>query len=82
MTDDLVPSFVPALIAVLLNRENAKGEPLTEQEVLEIRDGAAAMMVPRSMARAMAASRGYDDIDPENVWAVWQRLRTELAESN
>ncbi|WP_106850018.1 hypothetical protein [Blastococcus sp. Marseille-P5729] len=80
MTDDLVPSFTPALIAVLLNRENAKGEPLTEQEVIEIRDSSVAMMVPRSMERALAASRGYDDIDPENVWAEWQRVRVELQE--
>lgn len=80
MTDDLVPSFTPALIAVLLNRENAKGEPLTEQEVIEIRDSSVAIMVPRSMERALAASRGYDDIDPENVWAEWQRRRVELQE--
>ena len=80
MTDDLVPSFTPALIAVLLNRENAKGEPLTEKEVIEIRDSSVAMMVPRSMERALAASRGYDDIDPENVWAEWQRVRVELQE--
>lgn len=80
MTDDLVPSFTPALIAILLNRENAKGEPLTEQEVIEIRDSSVAIMVPRSMERALAASRGYDDIDPENVWAEWQRRRVDLQE--
>lgn len=80
MTDDLVPSFTPALIAVLLNRENAKGEPLTEQEVIETRDSSVAIMVPRSMERALAASRGYDDIDPESVWAEWQRVRVELQE--
>lgn len=81
MTEDLVPSFVPALVAVLLNREKAKGEPLTEQEVLYIRDNAVAVMVPRSTEQVLAQRREYDDIDPENVWAEWQRLRVELNQS-
>ena len=39
--EELIPVPVPALVAVLLNKESEKGSPLTEQEVLEIRDNAA-----------------------------------------
>lgn len=69
---DLVPEFIPALIVVLTHAEQQKGAPLTEAEVLEIRDNATCMMSPRSMAQAMAEKRGYADLDPENVWAEWQ----------
>ena len=40
------------------------------------------MMMSVERARALAENRGYDDIDPENCWEEWQRLRIELAENN
>ncbi len=76
--EDLVPTFIPPLIAILTASEQERGAPLTEDEVVEIRDNAVAMMMPRSMGDAMAASRGYADLDPENVWAEWQLRRTEV----
>jgi hypothetical protein len=77
----LIPTFVPALVAILLNQEHEKGRPLTEDEVLEIRDKGACIMLPPDEARALSAGRGYDDIDPENVWEEWQRVRAEIAAS-
>ena len=41
----LVPTPIPALVAILLNKEREKGSPLTEDEVLEIRDNAVCMML-------------------------------------
>lgn len=79
--EDVVPLFIPALIAKLFHAERTKGSPLTEGEVLELRDGATVVMSKRSVVDAMAASRGYADIDPENVWPQWQRARLE-AEQN
>jgi uncharacterized protein YegJ (DUF2314 family) len=76
--EDLVPLFIPALGAILLNAEDSKGSPLTEQEVLHIRDHSSVIMVTREHAEKMAESRGYDDIDPENCWFAWQMLRREL----
>ncbi|MDF9716239.1 hypothetical protein INN71_11505 [Nocardioides sp. ChNu-153] len=73
--DDLVLDFVPALVAVLLATERAKGEPLAEAEVLAVRDGATCVRVPRSVAAALAEQRGYDDLDPERVWEEWQAVR-------
>lgn len=76
--DDLVLQFIPALVAILLNAERAKGSPLTEDEVLEIRDGATCMRLPRSSTEAVAAQRGYDDLDPERAWVQWQVVRTQF----
>ena len=73
-------SFSPPLVVLLLSAERAAGRPLTEAEVLEIRDGATCMAVPRSVADAMETSRGYPDIDPEDCWAQWQQVRADLAE--
>jgi len=74
----LIITCVPSLVATLLNRERAKGSPLTEQEVLEIRDNAPAIAMPEDVAAKVEAERGYKDIDAENVWEEWQRARTEL----
>ena len=76
--EELKPIPVPALVAVLINAEDKKGEPLTESEVIKIRDGAACIMMPLDVAATMEKSRGYADIDPENVWEQWQEFRVEL----
>lgn len=80
ISEDLVLSFTPSLVALLLNAERTAGRPLTEAEVLEIRDSATCIAVPRSMAAALTTSRGYPDIDPEDCWAQWQQARADLAE--
>jgi hypothetical protein len=79
--EELIPVPVPALVAVLLNKENEKGSPLTEQEVLSIRDNAACIMMPISVVSKMAESRGYPDLDPEYVWEQWQQARLELIDN-
>lgn len=76
--EELIPVPVPALVAVLLNQENEKNYPLTEKEVLEVRDNAACVMMPVSAISKMAESRGYEDLDPEYVWEQWQKARREL----
>ncbi|WP_281558313.1 hypothetical protein [Thalassomonas sp. RHCl1] len=69
---------VPALVAVLLNAEEKKGSPLTEQEAIGIRDSSQCMAMPFDVAEKVAQERGYADIDPENCWAEWQSVRLEL----
>lgn len=76
--DDLVLEFSPPLIALLLAAERSKGGPLTEEEVLDLRDGATCVRLPRSVAAAMADERGYADLDPERCWEQWQAVRTGL----
>lgn len=75
---DLVLDFAPPLITLLLAAERSKGAPLTEEEVHAIRDEAACISVPRSMAEALAESRGYADLDPEACWEQWQVVRDQF----
>ena len=84
MTDDepldIVP--VPALVAVLLHAEREKGAPLDEAEVIALRDNAACIAAPRSAHIAMVKERGYDDLDPENLWQEWRQFRDKLGEDS
>jgi uncharacterized protein YegJ (DUF2314 family) len=75
--DQLIPVFVPALFAVLILAEDKKGEPLTPEEVIEIRDKCQCIMMTVADARKMDDTRGRD-IDPENSWYDWQRVRREF----
>jgi hypothetical protein len=70
---------LPSLVATLLNREQAKGSPLTEAEVLEITDRCPSVAVPIDIAEQIDAARGYKDIDPERCWEEWQEVRRNLA---
>jgi hypothetical protein len=76
--DDLVLEFTPPLLALLLAAERSKGGPLTEEEVVGVRDGATCVRLRRSTAEAMAEQRGYADLDPERCWEQWQVVRTQL----
>jgi uncharacterized protein YegJ (DUF2314 family) len=78
MTSELVPVFIPALGPLLIRAEDLKGEPLSYDEVIRIRDKAACIMMQAEDARKLDESRGYRDLDPENCWFDWQHLRREL----
>ena len=69
---------IPPLITVLAYHEKEKGAPLTEEEVLTIRDGAICMALPKSEAAALAAARGYDDIALDRAWEEWRTVRLDL----
>ena len=79
--DDPVPVFIPSLFVLLLNLEKKKNAPLNRDEVLEIRDSAVVMMLPRTMARELAEKRGYADVDPQNCWEAFQQLKRRLEET-
>ena len=63
----LVPVFIPSLSAVLVAAEDKKGAPLTESEVIQIRDKSPCIMMEREDAAKLVESRGYRDVDPENA---------------
>jgi hypothetical protein len=65
-------------VSILLRRENDKGSPLTEEEVLAIRDQSIAVMLPSTAAVEVCDKRGYDDINPEKCWSEWQQIRKQL----
>ena len=76
--DPLVLVPIPALVAILLNKEQEKGAPLTEAEVLAIRDNAVCLTIRYSAAAAIVERRGYDDIVPEHAWEEWSAVRLTL----
>lgn len=71
---------IPSLVSTLLSSEQAKGSPLTEEEVIEIRNGCKAVALPADVAAKIDAERGYKDIDPEQCWEQWQVARLTLAQ--
>jgi hypothetical protein len=75
----LIPVFIPALVTLLIRAEQLKGSPLTEQEVLDIRDNGVCMMMHVEDAQALAEKRGYDDLDPCHAWEDWQVARAQIA---
>lgn len=77
--DPLCSVFMPALVVILHAAEQEKGSPLTEAEVLAIRDDAVGMTVPLSVAKDLERSRGYPDISPENCWHEWLSVREQIA---
>ncbi|WP_420137439.1 hypothetical protein [Sphingomonas sp.] len=76
--EDLVIMPMPSLVALLLSKEEEKGAPLMETEVLEIRDQADSVATPPDVVAKIAAARGYDDIDPERAWEEWMAIRPNL----
>ena len=77
-SERLVIYPMPSLVATLLNREQTKGSPLTEAEVIEIADRCPSIAVPMDVAQKIDAERGYKDIDPEQCWEQWQEARKRL----
>ncbi|MCB4794539.1 hypothetical protein LGR51_08485 [Pseudomonas sp. NP21570] len=75
---DLCLVFIPALVTLLYKAEKDKGSPLTENEVIKIRDSATCMAVQFSAALEMEEKRGYPDIVAEEAWSEWQAARKEL----
>jgi len=45
-SEEIFLVHVPSLVSVLLNKEDEKGSPLTESEVLEITNGSACIAMP------------------------------------
>jgi hypothetical protein len=78
----VIPVFIPALVVLLHHAERQKGSPLTESEVLAIRDSGVCMMMAVERAIALDEKRGYNDIDPERVWEQWQEARAQFAEQD
>ncbi len=76
--DQLVPVFIPALVALLIRAEELNGAPLTRGQVIAIRDNANCMMLPASTKAHIEDDRGYADIDPEECWEDWLRVRARM----
>jgi hypothetical protein len=76
--EPLVSVFVPPLVDVLRWAEEAKGSPLTEEDVIAVRDQAVCLTMRQSHAQALESKRGYPDLDPDNVWQEWRAIHSDL----
>ena len=68
--------FLPSLAALFEEAERLKGGQQTEAEELRIRGRAPTEVEPVDVAGATERDRGYPEVDPLDVWASWQALRT------
>lgn len=80
MSDEkaLVAVFTPALAIALAVAEKEKGTSLTQAEAEAIRDKSPCIMMRVDDAQRMTQARGYVDVNPENCWADWHRLRPQI----
>ncbi len=74
----LIPLFIPSLAQILGFAERAKKSPLTAAETEKIRDESARIMMEPADAQNTTESRGFIDVNPENCWADWHRLRVQM----
>ncbi|MEX9601698.1 hypothetical protein AB7W80_12335 [Providencia rettgeri] len=63
--------FIPSLIALLESKESEAGYELTQSEVESIRDNATTVELPSEIVDDMDKSRGYQDLNANNVWNDW-----------
>ena len=77
-----VKVFLNPLVMLLAGAEKQKGQPLTREEVLEIRDSAAFIMMSPDSARkfysSLDAQTPVHRMDPDRIWEEWQEIRGQL----
>lgn len=73
--EDLAILFMPSLAALLGYAEQIKAIPLSEEEVIRIRDSAVVVATKADVAAAVAKQRGYPDVDAADPWKSWQTMR-------
>jgi hypothetical protein len=82
LPEPMVTVFLNPLAMLLAARERQKGSPLTEAEVLEVRDGAVCTQMPLSQAErfyaALDAQMPIPRLDPERIWEQWQAMRNRV----
>lgn len=70
--------FTPSLVSLVARAERLKGSPLTEAEVLEVRNKAVGLVMPAEASAQIVQRRGYGDLDPDKCWEQWQVVREEF----
>lgn len=72
---ELMPVFMPPLVALLTALEAKNSQPLLQAQVERARNqGTCVMMDPRE-AQELERSRGYADLEPDLAWEQWQMVR-------
>jgi hypothetical protein len=80
--EPMITVFLNPLVMLLAGREKQKGSPLTETEVLEVRDTAFCTQMPLSQAEkfygSLDAQMPIPRLNPERIWEEWQAARVGL----
>jgi hypothetical protein len=80
--EPMVIVFLNPLAMLLAGRERQKGAPLTEAEVLAVRDDAACTQMTVSQAvkfyTALDAQMPIPRLDPDRIWEEWQAVRAQV----
>jgi hypothetical protein len=79
--EEVVIHFLPMLGQMLEAAEKNKGAMLTEEEIIQTRDDAPAIVLRREDFEKIDASRTLHDIDPQNVAYEWNRRRIEFVQT-
>jgi hypothetical protein len=78
----MVTVYLNPLHALLAGAERQKGSPLTEEEVLHVRDTCVSIQMTPEKARIFYASLDAQvdvgRMDPDRVWEEWQEIRDKL----
>jgi hypothetical protein len=77
-----VPVLVTPLFVLLAARERTKGSPLTEAEVLAIRDESLSIAMTLTQAAAyyadLNARMPVPRLNPQRAWEEWQAIRKQI----
>jgi hypothetical protein len=82
LPEPTVAVFLNPLAMLLAARERQKGAPLTEAEVLQVRDTAMCTRMPLSQAERFYAALDVQvpipRLNPERIWDEWQAIRDRI----
>lgn len=73
--EELIACFMPPLITILEACETEKGSALSDEEILRIRDEAIIMTLSKSKVLKLEKSRGYRDLDSNNICKEWREYK-------
>jgi hypothetical protein len=80
--EPMVTVYLYPLVMLLARAEQEKGSPLTEADVLHVRDSAQGAQMTRSMAEkyysALDAEMAIPRLDPDRLWEEWQKIRPSI----
>ena len=80
--EPMVKVFLNPLIMLLAGAERQKGSPLTEAEVLHVRDTAVCVQMTQSQANkfyeSLDSQMPVPRLNPEFIWDEWQAVRDRI----
>ena len=80
--EPMVTVFLNPLMMLLAGAERQKGSPLTEAEVLHVRDTAVCVQMTQSQANkfyeSLDSQMPIPRLNPDSIWDEWQAVRDKI----